>query len=122
MKCLNENLLNATEAGLFESLYQACTDNSLNLNDKERYVLTSLPTLYIVENALQVFKCKAAAGYLSAILALFMETKEFPIDFFNEYSLTLGRQSQGVTAFKNAMVCMVDKSKVVPTKPGLTPQ
>ena len=88
---MNDKLLDVSESGLFEALYKACSDHNINLNDKERYVLTSLPTLYVVENALLVFKCKAAAGYLTAILALLMETMEFPIDFFNEYSLSLGR-------------------------------
>ena len=50
-----------------------------------------------------------------------METHEFPQDFFNEYTLSMGRQSQGVTQFKNNMIAMVDKSKKIPTKPDVTP-
>tara|TARA_B110000285_G_C14832337_1_gene471437 strand:+ start:181 stop:306 length:126 start_codon:yes stop_codon:yes gene_type:complete len=41
-----------------------------------------------------------------------METAQFPLDFFNEYTLSLrGRTSQGVILFKNQMLALVDKSK-----------
>jgi len=41
-----------------------------------------------------------------------METAAFPLDFFNEYTLSLrGRTSQGVILFKNQMLALVDKSK-----------
>ena len=57
---------------------------------------------------------------MNAILAFSMENAEFPIDFYNEYSLTLGRQSQGVTQLKNNILVMVEKSKKVPTKPDVS--
>lgn len=120
VRCLNENLVSSNETGLFEALNSALSAANVNLNEKERFILNSLPTINLVEHALQVYKCKSAAGFLTAILAFAMETAEFPIDFYNEYSLTLGRQSQGVVAFKNAMTCMVDKSKKVPTKPDVS--
>jgi len=51
---------------------------------------------------------------LNAILALSMESAEFSIDFFNDYSLSLrGRATQGVTAFKNQMQALVSDSKLV---------
>ena len=59
-------------------------------------------------------------GYLNAILAFSMESLEFPIDYFNEYSLTMGRQSQGVTSFKQNMLSMTDKSKKLSTKPDMS--
>lgn len=105
---------------MFESLYSQLSENNINLNEKERFIISSLPTVHLVKNALLIYKCKSGSGYLTAILGFFMEASEFPIDYFNEYSLTLGRQSQGVSAFKNAMTCMVDKSKKVPTKPDIT--
>lgn len=51
-----------------------------------------------------------------------METAEFPIDFFNDYSLSLrGRTTQGVTLFKNQILAMVDNSKKKSTKPDVSP-
>lgn len=120
VRCLNENLINSSESGLFEALNVALSSANVNLSEKERFILNSLPAISLVEHALQVYKCKTAAGYLTAILAFVMETAEFPLDFYNDYSLSLGRQSQGVVAFKNAMTCMVDKSKKVPTKPDVS--
>jgi|TARA_B110001450_G_C17573097_1_gene461622 hypothetical protein len=50
-----------------------------------------------------------------------METAAFPLDFFNEYTLSLrGRTSQGVILFKNQMLALVDKSKQIPTKPDVS--
>ena len=50
-----------------------------------------------------------------------METAEFPIDFFNDYSLSLrGRTTQGVTLFKNQILAMVDNSKKKSTKPDVS--
>jgi len=119
VRCLNENLIDGSK-GLYEALYSAFTDNGITLSDKERFVISNKPTIYLVQNALLTYKTKSAAGYFTAILAFFMETAEFPIDFYNEYSLSLGRQSQGVTLFKNGMISMVDKSKKVPTKPEIS--
>ena len=89
------------------------------MNDKEKFILNVKPTLCLAKLCLNAYKCKLALGYFTAVLALQMETSEFPVDFFNEYSLTLGRSSQGVTQFKTAMISMVDKSKKIPTKPDL---
>ena len=41
--------------------------------------------------------CREGISFLNAILALSLETVEFPAEYFNEYSLTLrGRATQGV--------------------------
>jgi hypothetical protein len=77
-------------------------------------------TLELAKHALIAYQCKQSTGFLTAVLAFSMETKEFPIDFYNEYSLTTGRSSLGSTLFKNAMVNMVEKSKKVPTKPDVS--
>lgn len=90
-------------------------------NEKERYILNSLPNIKIATYALLTYKCKEAAGYLNAILALQMETAQFPLDFFNEYTLSLrGRTSQAVVLFKSQMLALVDKSKQIPTKPDVS--
>jgi len=77
------------------------TENKLFLNDKEIFILNSLPSVFYTINALSAYKMRESFGYMNAILAFSMESNDFPEAFFNEYSLTLrGRQSQGVTLFK----------------------
>ena len=72
--------------------------------------------MYYATNGLMAYKFKEAQGYLNAILAFTMETAEVPLDFFNNYSLTLrGRTTQGVTAFKNQMQALVEDSKKLST-------
>jgi hypothetical protein len=95
-------------------------ENSVFINDKERFLLFSMPNINLAGNALDAYQYREAQGFLTAVLAFSLETHEFPIDFFNEYSLTLGRSSQGVTLFRNSMLAMVDKSKKTPTKPDVS--
>jgi len=63
------------------------------LSDKERYILTSVPNVHLACNALDAYMYRESQGFLSAVLAFSLETLEFNSDFFNEYSLTLGRTS-----------------------------
>ena len=37
---------------------------------------------------LLAYKVREATGYFNAIFAFDLETQNFPLDFFNEYSLT----------------------------------
>jgi hypothetical protein len=90
-------------------------------SDKEAYIINSLPSILFAQKALLAYKCREAQGYLNAILAFTMETAEFPIDFFNDYSLSLrGRTTQGVTLFKNQILAMVENSKKKATKPDVS--
>ena len=43
------------------------------------------------KNALVTYRFREGMGFLNAILAFSMESLEFPADYFNEYSLTMGR-------------------------------
>lgn len=36
-------------------------------------------------------------------------------DYLSEYALTLGKSTQGATNFKNAILALIDKSKLVGT-------
>lgn len=119
IKILNENLLNVDQ-GLFEGLFSILNENKINLNEKERFILNSRPAVELATMAPLVYKAKEGFGFLNAVLAFVMETDELPVDFFNEYTLTLGRSSQGVVQFKNAMIAMVDKSKKLSTKPDVS--
>lgn len=121
LKLLNEDTLRGQTGNFFEILYKQFDADKVWPNEKERYILNSLPNIKIATYALLAYKCKEAAGYLNAILAFQMETAQFPLDFFNEYTLSLrGRTSQGVVLFKNQMLALVDKSKQIPTKPDVS--
>jgi len=95
LKLLNEDTLRgSTAANFFETLYKQFDDDKVYPTEKERYILNSLPNIKYTENALLTYKFKEISGYMNAILALQMETAQFPLDFFNEYTLTLrGRTS-----------------------------
>lgn len=95
-------------------------EGKINLNEKERFILNSRPAVELAQMAPIVYKIKEGFGFLNAVLAFKLETDELPVDFFNEYTLTLGRSSQGVVAFSNAMISMVDKSKKLATKPDVS--
>ena len=85
------------QVSFFEKLYTIFASEKVFPSDKEKYILNSLPSVHYAKSGLLAYKCREAQGYLNAILAFSMETSEFPVDFFNDYSLTLrGRTTQGV--------------------------
>lgn len=89
-------------------------------NDKERFILNSLPNIELAKAALLSYKCREQFSYFSSVLALSIETAEFPLDYLNEYILTSrGRNTQGVVQFKNQMLALVNESKKLSTKPEL---
>jgi len=120
VRLLNVNLLveSRYEQKYFhERLYEAFDTNKVYPNEKERYILNSTPHIKLAVHGLWTYKCKQISGYLNAMLALQMETDQFPLDFFNEYTLSLrGKTTQGVTLFKNRMLALIDKSKVIQAK------
>ena len=102
LKILNDDNLPEKLDNLFEVVFKIFNDNQLCISEKEKYIICSLPPVFLAKAALLAYKCREAQGYLNAILAFTMETLEFPADFYNEYNLTLrGRTTQGVTQFKN---------------------
>jgi len=54
-------------------------------------MISSRANVFLAKNGVVTYKYRESMGYLSAILAFSMETLEFPADFFNEFSLGLGR-------------------------------
>jgi hypothetical protein len=74
----------------------------LTPNDKEKYIIESLPMVFFAIISLQTYQAKEGITFLNAVLAFSMETMELPVDMFNEYNLGLrGRSTQGVLTFKN---------------------
>lgn len=118
---LNENKVSDKDAGFFESLYQQIEERGVFPNEKEKFILNSLPHIGLCQNALVAYQCREGFGFLNSVLALSMETAEFPVDFFSDYTLSQrGRTTQGVVLFKNQMQALTDKSKKIATKPDVS--
>jgi hypothetical protein len=98
VQILNDDMFGeGDQVSFFEKLYAIFASEKVFPSDKEKYILNSLPSVQYAKSGLLAYQCREAQGYLNAILAFSMETSEFPIDFFNDYSLTLrGRTTQGV--------------------------
>ena len=99
---LNENKVSDKDSGFFESLYKNFEERGVFPNEKEKFILNSLPHIGLCQNALVAYQCREGFGFLNCVLALSMETAEFPVDFFSDYTLSQrGRTTQGVVLFKN---------------------
>jgi hypothetical protein len=121
VKILNEDKIEKDLKNFHEFLYATFAAEKVYPSDKERYIIDSKPSVQYALQGLLSYKCREAQGYFNAILAFSMETAEFPVDFFNDYSLTLrGRTTQGVQLFKNQILAMVENSKKRSTKPEPT--
>lgn len=70
-------------------IYEKLGKSDIFPSDKEAYILNSIPGSIVAQKALLAYKCKESLGYINATLAFSMETSEFSVDFFNDYSLSL---------------------------------
>ena len=121
VKVLNEDMFEEECPDFFKFLYDKFEAANVYPIEKERYILNSLPACFLAKTAFQAYTCREGVGFLNAVLALTLETVEFPAEYFNEYALTLrGRATQGVTMFKNQMMALVADSKKRQQKPELT--
>jgi len=94
LKMLNEDMFEAVVADFFVHIFEKFAANNIYPNEKEKYLLTSLPNVHLARSGLVAYECREAFGFLNSTLAFTMETAEFPVDFFNEYTLTMrGRAS-----------------------------
>ena len=99
---------------MFEQVYEIFDSEKVYPSEKEKYVLNSVPTIFYVRSALLAYQCKEGFGFLNAVLGFSLDTMKVPIDVVNEYSLSIrGRQTQGVTLFKNQVLSMIEDSKMV---------
>ena len=94
---LNNDEFEGDSIDFFQFLYDQLERSQVFPIEKERYILNSLPCCFLAKQALLAYMCRDGISFLNAILALSLETVEFPAEYFNEYSLTLrGRATQGV--------------------------
>lgn len=64
---------------------------------------------------MELYSLSRSLRLLDSILALSLEALGAPQDLVSDYALTLGKSSQGVTTFKNAIQALTDKSKLLST-------
>lgn len=65
--------------------------------------------------ALEIYSLKENLGVYDATLAFTAEILKMHADYFTEYALTLGKQSQGINTFRNNMQAMTANSKILAT-------
>jgi hypothetical protein len=89
IKLLNqESLIQNQPTDFFQYLYQQFENDKIFPNEKERFIINSLPNIELAKAALISYKCREQFSYFNSVLALSVETAEFPVDYLNEYSLT----------------------------------
>lgn len=65
----------------------------MNLNDKEIFILSSLPHIYSALFALEVRKLNEKVKLFDTVLAFSLETLNTHQDYFTEYALTSGKST-----------------------------
>lgn len=68
--------------------------------------------------ALQIYKLANRIRFANIVLVFSLETLKVHQDYFNEYALTVGKSSNGINEFKNGVLALVEKSKMISTVPN----
>ena len=82
-------------------------------SEKELFILSNQAHVYNALFALETYKLKQQLRLFDSTLAFSLESLSVHTDFLTEYALTLGKNTQGVTTFKNNMQALTDKSKML---------
>ena len=78
IKILNEkDSALPSEGNIFENIYKAFDANKVYPNEKEKFILNSLPAILFAKNALLAYKVRESFGYLNSVLAFKMETGKY---------------------------------------------
>lgn len=83
------------------------------LSDKEHFVMSAYSRVIQAVFALDVYRQKEHLGFYDSVMALSAELLGAHADSFNEYALSLGKQSQGLNQFKSNVLALTDKSKLL---------
>lgn len=86
------------------------------MSEKELFIIQSRPHVLQAVFGLEVYKLQQNLKLLDSTLAYSLESLNVHADYLSEYALTLGKQTQGVTNFKNHILSLIDKSKMVGTQ------
>jgi len=63
--------------------------------------------------AVTAYRLRESLGFRDTVLAISSELLAVHIDNFTDYALTLGKATQGLNTFKNNLLALVDKSKLL---------
>ena len=67
--------------------------------------------------AVEVYRVSENLGLFDATMVMSSEILQSHSDNFSDYALSLGKQSQGLNTFKNNVLALSDKSKLLGTNP-----
>lgn len=102
----------------FVGLFEFAKTLNVFFSEKELFILGNEVHIYNAIFALELYQLSQRLRLYDTTLATSLETLAINPDYLTEYALTLGKSTQGVTNFKNAMIALTDKSKVLT---GTTP-
>jgi hypothetical protein len=68
--------------------------------------------------AVEVYRTSENLGLYDAIMVMSSEMLQCHSDNFSDYALSLGKQSQGLNTFKNNVLALSDKSKLLGANPA----
>ena len=66
--------------------------------------------------SLELYRLLNQMRMLDTSLVFSLEMLNVHQDYFSEYAITLGKSSQGINNFKNNVLALVEKSKLVGTQ------
>ena len=102
----------------FKGLFEHARECNVFFSEKELFIMGNQTHVYNAVMALEVYKLKQQLRLFDATLAFSLESLAVHADLLSEYALTLGKNTQGVTNFKNNMQALTDKSKMLGTAAG----
>lgn len=91
----------------------ALAAKNVAFTDKETFIVAAQAQVYQAVLALAVYKLKDDLSLFDSVLAMSCELLGVHADNFSEFAFTFGKQSQGLVQFRNNMLALTDKSKML---------
>jgi hypothetical protein len=115
---LNENrsFIKGQGKSFMQTMFEHARDTNIFFSEKELFIIQSLPHIYQAIFALETYRLKENMRLADTSLVFSLEMLNVHQDYFGEYALTLGKNTQGVNNFKNNVLALVDKSKLIGTQ------
>jgi hypothetical protein len=96
-------------------MFEHAKETNIFFSEKELFIIQALPHIYQAIFALEAYRLQDNMRLVDTSLVFSLEMLNVHQDYFTEYALTLGKSSQGVNNFKNNVLALIDKSKMVGT-------
>ena len=101
---------------MFERFFDLCKAENISISEKELFIITGELHTYQAIFALEMYKLTKKLPLIDTTLVFSLETLNIHEDYFHPYALTLGKSSAGINEFKNTVLTLVDKSKMINTQ------